>query len=269
MSNQTNQTDQSDHNHYDEDFLKGLEWIWGEGFMSPGGAEEVAAILGGIDLTGKRVLDIGCGIAGIDMLLVQEHGAAHVTGIDVEDSLVQEGRARVARAALTPSITLQMVTPGKLPFEDQTFDVIFTKDSLIHIEDKAFIYNEIHRVLKDNGHLAMSDWFGSSQEASPEFEAWLKIVQLDFKMGTIEAAKDLVESIGFEIIDFQDRNSWYQKDIKNEIATMQGENYPKLVAAFGEAAAKQRLNSSLAKEVIVKQGHLRPGHIRARKLSNG
>ena len=49
---------------------------------------------------------------------------------------------------------------------------------------------------------------------------------------------------------------------------MQGDNYQKLVKVFGEEAAQQRLASSLAKEVIVQQGHLRPGHIQARKKEN-
>ena len=35
---------------YTEEFVAGLEWIWGEGFLSPGGPEEVAAILNGLDL---------------------------------------------------------------------------------------------------------------------------------------------------------------------------------------------------------------------------
>ncbi len=256
----------SDQNHYSKEFLRGLEWIWGEGFMSPGGAAEVVAILKDIDISGKHVLDIGCGIAGIDILLVKEHGAAHVTGIDIEASLVEEGRARVDKAGLTSQIDLQVVTSGKLPFDSNTFDMVFTKDSLIHVEDKSEIYSELHRVLNEGGYLAMSDWFGSVQQASPEFEEWLRIVQLDFKMGTIEVAKELIESIGFEVVEFEDRNHWYQDEIKNELATMQGENYQKLVKVFGEEAAEQRLASSLAKEVIIQQGHLRPGHIRARKV---
>ena len=255
----------SDDNHYNDRFLRGLEWIWGEGFMSPGGAAEVSAILGDIALKGKRVLDIGCGIAGVDMVLVKEHGAAHVTGIDVEEPLVKEGRVRVENAFLSSQITLQTVTAGKLPFEDGVFDVVFTKDTLIHVEDKASIYGEIYRVLKSGGYLAMSDWFGSTQEESAEFVRWLELVQLDFKMGTIDAAAEIIKSIGFQNIKFEDRNSWYAEEIKNEIATMQGENYQKLVEVFGKEVAEQRLNSSLAKEIVVQQGHLRPGHIRARK----
>lgn len=53
-----------------------LEAIWGEGFLSPGGPEEVARLVAGSDLAGKAVLDIGCGAGGIDIALVRSHGAA-------------------------------------------------------------------------------------------------------------------------------------------------------------------------------------------------
>ena len=50
-----------------------LEAVWGAGFLSPGRAEEVARVVGGLDLAGKSVLDIGCGAGGIDIALVRQH----------------------------------------------------------------------------------------------------------------------------------------------------------------------------------------------------
>ena len=52
-----------------------LEDIWGDGFLSPGGAEEAARVLDGLDVAGKRVLDIGCGSGAIAVMLVQDMGA--------------------------------------------------------------------------------------------------------------------------------------------------------------------------------------------------
>ncbi|MGB5328232.1 MAG: hypothetical protein WBO58_08420 [Gammaproteobacteria bacterium] len=46
---------------YPDEFTRRLEILWGEGFLSPGGAEEVRKILQSIDLEGKSILDIGCG----------------------------------------------------------------------------------------------------------------------------------------------------------------------------------------------------------------
>ncbi|MCR9115184.1 MAG: methyltransferase domain-containing protein, partial [Rhodobacteraceae bacterium] len=73
--------------HYDDQFAAFLEEIWGEGYMSPGGPEEVARVLDGLDLRGKRVMDIGCGTGAIALSLRRDHGAAEVVGIDVEDTV--------------------------------------------------------------------------------------------------------------------------------------------------------------------------------------
>ena len=80
-----------------------LEAVWGEGWLSPGGPEEVARVIDGVPLSGKSVLDIGCGVGGVDFYLIETGGAAHVTGIDVEetavgDRYVYEGMRRVKSA---------------------------------------------------------------------------------------------------------------------------------------------------------------------------
>ena len=61
--------------HYDASVIDFLGELWGDGYLSPGGPEEVARVLEGIDLTGLTVLDIGCGAGGITVDLVRRHGA--------------------------------------------------------------------------------------------------------------------------------------------------------------------------------------------------
>src|SRR4030095_14409212 len=121
---------------YAKNFTDALQFMWGEGFLSPGGPEEVAEMVAGIDLAGKRVLDIGSGLGGVDALLVTRHGAAQVVGIDVEPQLVGAARALVAGKGVTERVTVQLVEPGPLPFLDASFDVVFSKDAMVHIADK-------------------------------------------------------------------------------------------------------------------------------------
>ncbi len=114
---------------YGDDLIGMLEVVWGEGFLSPGGPDEVDRVVAGAPIAGARVLDIGCGVGGVDRHLVVAHGAAHVTGIDVEDTVLATARQRAARDGLDDRLEFVRVEPGPLPFDDACFDVVFSKDS--------------------------------------------------------------------------------------------------------------------------------------------
>ena len=94
---------------------------------------------------------------------------------------------------------------------------------------------------------------------------WLDVVGLTFRLESIEASAALVEACGFTEVEWRDRNAWYAHVIEDEIATLSGDNYPRLVDRLGPEAAAQRLDSTTKKKHIVDGGELRPGHLRARK----
>ena len=58
---------------YGDAMVTMLELIWGEGYMSPGGPQSVRDIVAGVDLADKLVLDIGCGLGGVDIMLARDH----------------------------------------------------------------------------------------------------------------------------------------------------------------------------------------------------
>ena len=151
--------------------------MWGEGFLSPGGADEVARIVAGAPIAGARVLDVGCGLGAIDLLLVGRFGAAHVTGIDVEAPLVARAAARVEAAGLSHRISIRKVSPGPLPFDDGVFGVVFSKDSMIHIPDKPALYAEVYRVLAPGGWMLVGDWFGNGLDPTRTMRDWLVTVR--------------------------------------------------------------------------------------------
>ena len=257
--------DANRHEEYGDAFVAGLEWMWGEGFLSPGGADEVARIVAGAPIAGARVLDVGCGLGAIGLLLVERFGAAQVIGIDVEAPLVARAAARVSAAGMSDRISIRKVSPGPFPFEDGVFDVVFSKDSMIHIPDKPALYTEVHRVLAPGGWMVVGDWFGNGLDPTRAMREWLDAVGLTFTLESIESTAKLVEACGFTDVDRVDRNAWYAEAMEEEIATLSGENYPRLVERLGAEAAARRLESSTKKKAVVDGGELRPGHLRARK----
>ena len=245
--------------------MPGSNGCGAEGFLSPGGEDEVARIVVGAPIEGARVLDVGCGLGAIDVLLVERFGAARVTGIDVEAPLVARATTRVEAAGLADRVSIRMVSPGRFPFEDAAFDVVFSKDSMLHIPDKRALYEDIHRVLVPGGWMVLSDWFGNGLEPTVAMREWLDVVGLTFRLTSIEASAALVEACGFDDIEWRDRNAWYAEVVNDELATLCGDSYPRLVERLGPEAAAQRLESTSKKKTIVDGGELRPGHLRARK----
>ncbi len=143
---------------YDEDMLTLLQIIWGDGFLSPGGAPELARLFEGCDIAGCSVLDIGCGLGAIDALLVTEYGARSVIGIDIDPALIAAMTARIERAGLGDRIQGQAVGGGALPFSADSFDVVFSKDAIVQIPDKSAMFAEVLRVLRPRGRFIASDW---------------------------------------------------------------------------------------------------------------
>jgi SAM-dependent methyltransferase len=142
---------------YDDDTIRFLEALWGDGYLSPGGPEEVDRVVEGLSLEGKAILDIGCGSGGITLHLVERHGAGHATGFDVELPVVEAARRRAENRGLSDRATFVHAPPGALPFADRTFDMVFSKDALLHVPDKDALFAEIFRVLKPGGHFCVSD----------------------------------------------------------------------------------------------------------------
>jgi len=250
---------------YTDEFIERLHLVWGEGFLSPGGPEEVGEIVRGLGLAGKRVLDIGCGSGGPAMALAREHGAK-VTGVDIEDGPLARARAFVEKNGLSGQITLMKVEPGPLPFEDASFDAVFTKDSLIHVPDKAALYAEILRVLVPGGVFVGSDWLaGPTAEGDRAMEEFLRLGHLEFRMATAAETFEILRDAGFDYVRMRDRNQWFRARTSEENAALAGELRPDLERIMGAEGAEHTLTVRRALEAAAWSGALRPTHIRAKK----
>jgi phosphoethanolamine N-methyltransferase len=242
-----------------------LQDVWGKGFLSPGGPAEIARLVAGIDFTGAKVLDIGCGAGGIDVTLVRDHGAGYVTGIDVEDGVITHARAHIAAENLTSRIGLVKVAPGPLPFPPGTFDIVFSKDSIVHIPDKHALMREVARVLRPGGWFVASDWLiGHDGTPSPEMQAYIAAEGLDFGMASPTRYSAAMEAAGFTDITITSRNDWYRQVARDELARMRGPWRNTAAAALGPDFVDHNIEIWDRMLVVLDQGEHCPTHLRGR-----
>ncbi len=247
---------------YADEFIDRLHLVWGDGFLSPGGAEEVAEVTRGLDLKDAAVLDIGCGTGGPSIALARDMGA-RVIGIDIEPQLLDRADTLAQDAGVADRIEFRQVTPGPLPFKHNSFDMVFSKDALIHIPDKQALYAEIMRVLKPGGALAASDWLsGENADDDAAFQHYLSLVPLDYTMATASQTADVMRKAGFERVETRDRNTWYSNLAPQEVARIEGPLRDKIIEVSDIETYEKWLAIRRALAAAAQSGGLRPTHLR-------
>jgi SAM-dependent methyltransferase len=102
-----------------------------------------------------RVLDVGCGITGV---------LHFVPGRRVGVDPLAERYKTVY--TYPPEIEIRKAYAESLPFEDASFDVVFSSNMIDHVEDPVRMVAEVQRVLRPGGHFVLTcEVFGDDQGA--------------------------------------------------------------------------------------------------------
>jgi len=101
------------------------------------------------DLTGKKVLSLGCG-SGEDSIYLKKCGARESIGLDISEKLLE-----IAKESY-PECSFHMMDMEKLDFEDETFDFAYSSLAIHYNEDWSKTFNEVYRVLKSGSYFLFS-----------------------------------------------------------------------------------------------------------------
>lgn len=108
-------------------------------------------------ITGESaVLDAGSGVGGTARYVADRYGC-EVTAVDLTDEYCETNRWLNRLVGLDGLISVHRADVTELPFADATFDVAISQHVQMNIADKALLYSEARRVLKDGGRLALWD----------------------------------------------------------------------------------------------------------------
>ncbi len=253
--------------HYPDPLIAFLEKLWGDGYLSPGGVEEVGRLLDGIDFSGRTVVDIGCGSGGITAGLVADFGASKVIGLDVEAPVCARASARAAAAGVADKVEIRQIEPGfPLPLEDASIDIVFSKDSIVHIADKETLATEVFRVLVPGGWFVASDWLISHDgEPSSEMAEYIKSEDLGFGMASPQRYQSALQRAGFRNISLRNRNPWYTPIAEQELARLKGAQRSEFDAILGAEEMEHQIGTWTKMLKVLRTGEHCPHHFRAQK----
>jgi ubiquinone/menaquinone biosynthesis C-methylase UbiE len=151
---------------------------------------------------GTRVLDVGGGVGGPARTLVAEFGCV-VTLVDPTETFVRASEALTAQLGLSDRLTHRIGSALELPFEDGSFDAIWTQNSGMNIADKERLYAEFHRVVRPGGRLAIQEPMAGPVQPIIFPIMWAQDASTSF-LRTPEQMRALIEGAGFRVRAWDD-----------------------------------------------------------------
>ncbi|CAI9773704.1 unnamed protein product [Fraxinus pennsylvanica] len=193
------------------------ERVFGRGFVSTGGIDTTREFVTKLDLKpGQKVLDVGCGIGGGDFYMAEEYGV-HVIGIDLSINMISFALERAI--GLKCAVEFEVADCTKKTYPDATFDVIYSRDTILHIQDKPALFKSFYKWLKPGGRVLISDYCKSSGSPSVDFALYIK--QRGYDLHDIETYGQMLRDAGFDEALAEDRTDQFIKVLEKELDTLE------------------------------------------------
>lgn len=128
-----------------------------------------------VDLSNKKILDFGCGDGQLTFFLASK-GVSQITGVDISESAINNANKKLNSydPPMGVEIDFKIGTTEKLPFEDNSFDMIVAFDCMEHVMEPGAILKDWFRVLKPGGR-CLVEWYPYKGPWGPHMEALIPI----------------------------------------------------------------------------------------------
>ncbi len=173
-----------------------------------------------------HILDVGCGIGGSTRRLAHETGCC-VTGIDLSDEYIDAAQRLTQLLDMQERVAFQAASALELPFEDDTFDGVWSIQMNMNVEDKLSWLKETRRVLKPGGRAVLYEVCG--HKSSPLYfpVPWAQDSSMSFLVPP-ESFRDVITAAGFDITVWNDKTDLAQKAFANVPEPVGKPNLPAL-----------------------------------------
>lgn len=120
---------------------------------------------------GGKVLDVGTGTGSLAIGFAKGIPGVEVVGLDLSDVILELARDKAQKSEVPSRVSFKKGDAEDMPFEDNTFDLVISGDTLHLVKNPVKMFDEIHRILKPQGGLIISDFRRS----------WLGVLSVHFR----------------------------------------------------------------------------------------
>lgn len=212
----------------------GLLWeaVMGEQIHS-GGTEATDALAQGLGLQkGMVVCDLCSALGAPARHIVQKYGVT-VKGVDMTKTMIEKARQRTKDAKLEDLIEFHEGNVMSLPYDDETFDIIWGQEAWCYVTDKNKLIQEAYRVLKPGGKIGFTDWIITGDITKEELDPLYDTMAFPY-MECFKGYQELLKKAGFKILKAEDQTDAFAKCFDEYYVTVHEKLKPTVLENFGQ-----------------------------------
>lgn len=223
--------------------------------------EQMAALVKNLNKDTK-LLDVGAGYGGAARYIASTFGCS-VTCLNLSEKENERNRYKNEEANLSHLITVKDGDFENLPFDDSSFNVVWSEDAILHSGAKERVFNEIHRVLVKGGEFIFTDPMQSDCCPPDVLRPVLERIHLD-AFGSFAVYKEYALNIGFEEVEIIDLSKHLVNHYSRVRAELQG-RYDEMVERSGKDYVERMLKGLSHWVEAGQKGYLAWGILHFRK----
>lgn len=116
-------------------------------------------------------------------------------------------------------ISFRLCDVMSTPFPESYYDVIYSRDALLHIKDKATLFAKFFKWLKPGGRVVFTDYIRGDGELSAEFLEYMRL--RDYTLFTRQQYIDTFKNAGFERVDVAEIKDKFVASLRRELKQLQ------------------------------------------------
>jgi len=181
--------------------------------------------------SGRKILDVGCGVGGSSIYLARKYHA-DVTGITISPVQVE----MATKAASTAKVkTKFLLMDAQAMHLDQSFDVIWSIESISHYEDKERFFASAAKLLKPGGTLAIIDWLKKENLHPAAYKKFIHPIEKGMlvDLRTIAEYRKFMESSGLHVTQSEVLNKHCAKSWDLALDIIKKKSFWALAAKMG------------------------------------
>lgn len=151
---------------------------------------------------GMQVLEVACNMGTTSIELAKKY-QVQITGIDLNRKALEKAQVNIKKAHLEDLIHVQRANALKLPFPDNSFDIVINEAMLTMLPEnaKSKAVQEYYRVLKPGGKLLTHDVSYLDRSVVSELAALRQAINVNVTPLYIDDWKELFKQTGFKQVD--------------------------------------------------------------------